>query len=123
MKEFYIYLIALCAIVGITGCTNTRTHYDANGNITMVEEVTNFSRAMDGTNNKSQIVLVNGTWIDFEASATAGENCTPGIHTRYADGKTAFINAKDGSRFTGVGGVLEKFFTPVSISADGVEKK
>ena len=116
-------LIAAFAAVLLAGCTSTVTHYDENGKITKVEEVTNFSRAMDGTNEKSQIVLIDGTFIGFEASATAGENCTPGIVTKYANGKTALINAKDDAQFTGADGVIEKFFAGnLEVGASGVKK-
>ena len=64
---------------------------------------------MDGTNAKSQMMLVNGTFVGFEASATAGDNCTPGISVKYADGKVAVVNALTGSNFSGVGTVVEKF--------------
>ena len=108
----------------LAGCTSTVTHYDDKGNVTIVEEVTNFSRAMDGTNEKSQIVLIDGTYIGFEASATAGENCTPGIVTKYANGKTAIVNARDNIDFTGADGVIEKFFAgKVSVGKDGVSTK
>ena len=114
-------LIAASAALLLAGCTSTVTHYDEKGNITRVEEVTNFSRAMDGTNEKSQIVLIDGTYIGFEASATAGENCTPGIVTKYANGKTALINARDNSDFNGADGVVEKFFAgKVEAGPDGV---
>lgn len=117
-------IAAAFAALLLAGCTSTVTHYDDKGNVTKVEEVTNFSRAMDGTNEKSQIVLIDGTYIGFEASATAGENCTPGIVTKYANGKTALINARDNSDFTGTADVVEKFFAgKVSVGKDGVSTK
>jgi hypothetical protein len=107
-----------------TGCTSTVTHYDENGKITKIEEVTNFSRAMDGTNQKSQIVMVDGTYIDFEASATAGEGCTPGVKTKFANGKIGFINAKDSANFNGADGVVEKFFADtLEVGASGIKSK
>lgn len=116
-------LIAAFAAVLLAGCTSTVTHYDDKGNVTKVEEVTNFSRAMDGTNEKSQIVLIDGTYIGFEASATAGENCTPGVTTKFANGKTALINAKDNAQFTGTADVVEKFFAgKLEVGASGVKK-
>lgn len=123
----YIILVVLSIICVVllllTGCKSTITHFDANGNITKVEEVTNFSRAMDGTNRKSQIILIDGTYAGFEASATAGENCTPGVVTKFANGKTAFINAKDNADFKGAKDVVEKFFAgKISVGADGVKK-
>ena len=117
-------IAAAAAALLLAGCTSTITHYDDNGNVTKVEEVTNFSRAMDGTNEKSQIVLIDGTYIGFEASATAGENCTPGIVTKYANGKTALVNARDDSDFTGAKDVVEKFFAgKVSVGKDGVSTR
>ena len=114
-------LIAAFTALLLAGCTSTITHYDDKGNVVKVEEVTNFSRAMDGTNEKSQIVLIDGTYIGFEASATAGENCTPGIVTKYANGKTAIVNARDNSKFTGAKDVVEKFFAgKVEAGPDGV---
>ena len=97
MKKIFI---ALGALLTLTGCS-TVTHYDAQGNVIKVERVTNFSRVMDGTNAKSQMMLVNGTFVGFEASATAGDNCTPGISVKYADGKVAVVNALTGSNFSG----------------------
>ena len=109
------------AAILLAGCTSTVTHYDDKGNVVKVEEVTNFSRAMDGTNEKSQIVLIDGTYIGFEASTTAGENCTPGIVTKYANGKTAIVNARDNAQFTGSADVVEKFFAgKVEAGPDGV---
>ena len=117
-------IAAAFAAILLAGCTSTITHYDDKGNVTEVEEVTNFSRAMDGTNEKSQSVLIDGTYIGFEASATAGENCTPGIVTKYANGKTALVNAHDNSKFTGAADVVEKFFAgKVSVGKDGVSTK
>ena len=115
-------VIAAVAAVLLAGCTSTVTHYDENGNIPQVEEVTNFSRAMDGTNEKSQMVLIDGTFITFEASATAGENCTPGIVTKFANGKTAIINARDDGKFTGADSVVKNFFTgKIKAGPDGVD--
>ena len=120
MKKIFI---ALEALLTLTGCS-TVTHYDAQGNVIKVERVTNFSRVMDGTNAKSQMMLVNGTFVGFEASATAGDNCTPGISVKYADGKVAVVNALTGSNFSGVGTVVEKFLAgETSVGVDGVSKK
>lgn len=119
-----ITFAAAVAAILLAGCTSTVTHYDEKGNITRVEEVTNFSRAMDGTNEKSQMVLIDGTFITFEASATAGENCTPGVITKFANGKTALINARDNGKFTGTADVVEKFFAgEISVGQDGVKSK
>ena len=117
-----IAFAAAVAAVLLAGCTSTVTHYDDKGNVTKVEEVTNFSRAMDGTNEKSQMVLIDGTFITFEASATAGENCTPGVITKFANGKTAIINARDDSEFTGADSVVKNFFTgKIKAGPDGVD--
>lgn len=123
MKKATIFLTAAVVSV-LTGCTSTITHYDADGKITKKEEVTNFSRAMDGTNNKSQIIMVDGSYFDFEASATAGENCTPGVKAQYINGKGAFVNSRDAVNHKGAASVVEKFFTSdVKISASGIEKQ
>lgn len=115
-------ILILAAIVCLAGCTSVVTHYDENGKITKVEEVTNFSRAMDGTNSKSQMILVDGTYIGFEASATAGDNCTPGIDSKFARGKIAFINEKDEAKFNGSEKVVKEFFaSKVNVSSTGVK--
>ena len=62
MKKIFI---ALGALLTLTGCS-TVTHYDAQGNVIKVERVTNFSRVMDGTNAKSQMMLVNGTFVGLK---------------------------------------------------------
>lgn len=123
MKKVYLLLVATFCLL-VVGCTSTITHYDENGKITRVEEVTNFARVMDGTNEKSQMILVDGTYIGFEASATAGENCTPGINTKYANGKVAFINEKNEAQFEGADKVINEFFAgKVAVSPSGVETK
>ena len=117
-------LILVAAAFLLSGCASTITYYDENGKIVKVEEATNFSRAMDGTNSKSQIVMVNGCYFDFEASATAGENCTPGVKAQYIDGKGAFINSRDSVSHKGTSAVVEKFFAgEIKLSKDGIEKK
>ena len=123
MKEI-IVITAAAVLVVASGCASTVTHYDDGGKIVKIEKVTNFSRAMDGTNNKSQMVLVDGTFIGFEASASAGENCTPGVSVKYANGKTALVNAKDNTKFDGCAETVGKFFkNDVAIGIDGVTKK
>lgn len=120
-KVFWLFVFGAMLIV-CAGCYSTVTHYDENGKVIKVEEATNFSRAMDGTNDKSQIVTIDGTFISFEASATAGENCTPGIVTKFANGKTAFVNAKDGADFTGASDVVEKFYSgKTKVGTSGIE--
>ena len=122
MKEIVTLVIMGALLIACAGCTSTVTHYDANGKVIKVEEATNFSRAMDGTNAKSQIVTIDGTFISFEASATAGDNCTPGITTKFANGKTAFINAKDGAKFTNADKVIKEFYSgSAKVNASGVE--
>lgn len=122
MKELFYAALFGAMLVVCAGCTSTVTHYDADGRVIKVEEATNFSRAMDGTNSKSQIVTIDGTFISFEASATAGENCTPGIVTKFANGKTAFVNAKDKADFTGASDVIEKFYSgSTKVGTSGVE--
>lgn len=123
MKKFYLLFVVVCCLLAV-GCTSTITHYDESGKITKVEEITNFARVMDDTNEKSQMILVDGTYIGFEASATAGENCTPGINTKYANGKIAFINEKNEAKFTGSDKVIKEFFAgKVAMSPSGVETK
>ena len=115
---FCAALLLLCC-----GCSTVK-HFDADGNLIEVEEATNFSRAMDGTNSKSQIMLVSGIYASFEASASAGENCTPGISLRYADGKVAIANVKEGADLTGSADVVEKFFADkTTIGKDGIKKE
>ena len=120
-----IKTIMLAAVTMLlAGCASTITYYDENGKIVKVEEATNFSRAMDGTNSKSQIVMVDGSYFDFEASATAGENCTPGVKAQYINGKGAFINSRDAVSHKGASAVVEKFFAgEIKLSSDGIEKK
>ena len=109
MKKIFI---ALGALLTLTGCS-TVTHYDAQGNVTKVERVTNFSS-----------IICDLAFVGFEASATAGDNCTPGISVKYADGKVAVVNALTGSNFSGVGTVVEKFLAgETSVGVDGVSKK
>lgn len=122
MKELVYTAIFGALLIACSGCTSTVTHYDKDGKVLKVEEATNFSRAMDGTNSKSQIIMVDGTYISFEASATAGENCTPGITTKFANGKTAFVNAKDKVEFTNADNVIKEFYSGTAkVGASGVE--
>ena len=119
-------IAAAVAAVGLvafaTGCYSTVTHYDENGRVIKVEEATNFSRVMDGTNAKSQLMLVNGFYAGFEASATAGENCTPGVITKFANGKIAVVNIKDKANFTGADAVIKTFFAGgVEVGPSGVK--
>ena len=118
------FILSVFAAAVMCGCTSIITHYDENGKIIKVEKATNFSRAMDGTNSKSQIIMVDGSYFDFEASATAGENCTPGVKAQYINGKGAFVNSRDDAKHEGASDIIEKFFTSeVKLSASGIEKK
>ena len=120
MNKIFFALLIMAALT-VAGCKSTVTHYDEHGKITKIEETTNFSRAMDGTNQKSQMVLIDGTLLTFEASASAGENCTPGVSTKFARGKTAIVNAKDGGKFTNADKVVEKFFqSKISAGKEGI---
>lgn len=122
MKKLIVFAIAAAFLTFCVGCTSTVTYYDKQGNITKVEKATNFSRAMDGTNSKSQMLLIDGTYVGFEASASAGENCTPGVSVKYANGRTAVINTK--KSLEGNGDTIEKFFnSELNIAIDGVTKK
>lgn len=119
-----VLIVAMFCAVCLAGCKSTVTHYDQNGKVTKVEETTNFARVMDGTNAKSQMVLVNGDYIGFEASPSAGENGTPGISVKYASGKIAVINEKDSGKFAGAKDVVQEFFaSEVTVGVNGVTKK
>lgn len=112
-------LVALC--ITFSGCVNTTTYYDKDGNVTRVEKNTDFSRAMTGTNSKSQMILLDGRYFKFEVSATAGDNCTPGASTKYMSGKAAIINAKKDVGFAGTDSTVEKFFAEnITVGAQGV---
>lgn len=122
MKEIVTLILFGALLIACSGCVSTITHYDENGKIVKIEKATNFSRVMDGTNEKSQIVLFDGTLVDFEVSATAGDNCTPGISTKYASGKNATINIRDGAKLQNTDKVIKEFFAgSTEISAAGVK--
>lgn len=117
-------ILGVFAVLVLSGCTSVISHYDENGRIIKVEEATNFSRVMNGLNEKSQIVMVDGTFVDFEVSATAGENCSPGVKTVFANGKTAFVNARDSGNYKGASTVVEKFFAKeLKVSSSGIESR
>ena len=116
-------ILVVAAILCLTGCTSTITHYDGNGNITKVEKVTNASRFYDGTNEKSQMVLVDAVFLKSDISATAGEAYTPGWTLTFANGKTALLNMKDEAKFEKAESVVEKFFKDIKVGKDGVETK
>lgn len=121
MKKTLAILSTLLFLLLFSAGCNTVTHYDANGKITKVEKVTNASRLFDGTNQKSQMILIEGTYVKSDVSATAGESCTPGWVITFANGKTALINAKDSSKFTGAAEVVGNFFQSIEVSAKGVK--
>lgn len=123
MKKIFFFAAAgIVVLCTVPGCTSVITSYDEKGNIVKVEKVTNFSRAMDGTNRKSQMVLIDGSFISFEASASAGENCTPGVSVKYANGRTALLNCRNNAVFTGCSETAASFFSGgVSISKDGIK--
>ena len=122
MKKIFVPAVASMVLFAVSGCTSTITSYDENGNIIRTEKATNFSRAMDGTNSKSQMVLIDGSFIAFEASASAGENCTPGVSVKYANGRTALLNCRDQAGFSGSAETVGSFFSGgVSISRDGIK--
>ena len=118
-----LILFCLCTAfaVCIAGCSSIITTFDSAGNVVKVEKCTDFSRVMDGTNTKSQMVLIDGTMLSFEASASAGENCTPGVKVRYANGRTALINSRDQGSFKGTSQVVDKFYSAeVAVTRDGI---
>lgn len=117
-------LILIGMIGMISGCVSTVTHYDDTGKVTKIEKTTNFARVMDGTNAKSQMILVDGLFLKSDISATAGENFTPGWVITYGNGKIGFVNAKDDAKFTGVGGVVKNFFEKkIEVGKDGLNAK
>lgn len=117
-------LILIGMIGMISGCVSTVTHYDDTGKVTKIEKTTNFARVMDGTNAKSQMVLVDGLFLKSDISATAGENFTPGWVITYGNGKIGFVNAKDDAKFTGVDDVVKNFFEKkIEVGKDGLNAK
>jgi hypothetical protein len=116
-------VFALSLLMLLVGCTSTITHYDGNGNITKIEKVTNASRFYDGTNEKSQMVLVDAVYLKSDISATAGEAYTPGWTLTFVNGKSALLNMKDEANFEKAESVVEKFFKEIKVGKDGVETK
>lgn len=116
-------ILVAAAILCLAGCTSTITHYDGNGNITKVEKVTNASRFYDGTNQKSQMVLVDAVYLKSDISATAGEAYTPGWTLTFVNGKSALLNMKDEANFKKAETVVESFFKEIKVGKDGVETK
>lgn len=123
-RKIFVFFVVCMLLLCVTGCVSTITHYDPDGKVTKVEEVTNFYRITDGTNAKSQMVLIEGTYISSDISATNAETYTPGWKLKFANGKTAIINAKDNKdKFTGSADVVEKFFSEYSVNKDGMSAK
>ena len=116
-------VFALSLLMLLVGCTSTITHYDKDGNITKIEKVTNASRFYDGTNEKSQMVLVDAVYLKSNISATAGEAYTPGWTLTFVNGKSALLNMKDNAQFDKAESVVEKFFKEIKVGKDGVETK
>ena len=116
-----LFILLASAAVFAAGCSSVVCTYDQEGNLLKTEKITNFSRVMDGTNSKSQLVMIDGTMLTFEASASAGENCTPGVKIRYANGKTALINVRDNAGFSGAPESIDRFFSGnISVGRDGL---
>lgn len=121
MKTTHIAITALIGLTLLAGCVSTVTHYDKDGKITKVEKVTNTSRFFDGTNQKSQLVLIDGTFAKSDISVTAGESYTPGWVFTFANGKTAIVNAKDNAQFNGTADVVSKFFKGLELNKNGIK--
>lgn len=121
MRFLSIPIAAALAMLVISGCYSTVTHYDKDGKITKIEKVTNASRFFDGTNQKSQMVLIDGTFAKSDISVTAGESYTPGWVLTFANGKTAIISTKDGAKFTGVSDIMTGFFKNLEVTKDGLK--
>ena len=70
------------------------------------------------------MVLIEGTYISSDLSATNAETYTPGWKLKFANGKTAIIKAKDHKeKFTGASNVVEKFFSEYSVNKEGMSAK
>lgn len=119
-NAFFITIAAVFSLI-LSGCVSTVTHYDKDGKITKVEKVTNTSRFFDGTNQKSQMVLIDGTFAKSDISVTAGESYTPGWILTFANGKTAIVNAKDKAEFKGTADVVSKFFKDMEINKESIK--
>lgn len=110
----------LCTLI-LSGCMNTTTFYDKDGNVIRVERNTDFTSAMQGTNQKTQFVLLSGRYIGLELSASVGESKMPGLETKYVSGKAAFVNARENSDFKGADKILKSFFAEkISAGKDGI---
>ena len=112
---FCAALLLLCC-----GCSTVK-HFDADGNLIEVEEATNFSRAMDGTNTKSQLILVEGLFARNDVSMTAGESYTPGWTLTLASGKLAVMNLKDEAKLNNCDKIVKNFFQKIEATKDGIK--
>ena len=59
MMKSFLLISAAGTMLLLPGCTSVISTYDHNGKLVKVEKATNFSRAMDGTNSKSQMLLID----------------------------------------------------------------
>ena len=122
MRKTIFFIGAVLAAVILTGCVSTVTHYDKDGKITKVEKVTNASRFYDGTNDKSQIILVDAFYVKSDISVTAGESYTPGWTLTFVNGKSAILNLKNNANFTNANGVVDSFFKDIEIGKNGLKQ-
>ena len=117
---FFIGAVIVAAV--LSGCVSTVTHYDKDGKITKVEKITNTSRFFDGTNDKSQIILVDAFYVKSDISVTAGESYTPGWTLTFVNGKSAILNIKNNANFTNANGVVDSFFKDFEIGKNGLKQ-
>ena len=122
MNKTIIFIGAVIAAAVLSGCVSTVTHYDKDGKITKVEKITNTSRFFDGTNDKSQIILVDAFYIKSDISVTAGESYTPGWTLTFVNGKSAILNIKNNANFTNANGVVDSFFKDIEIGKNGLKQ-
>ncbi len=119
--------LILLSFVFLTGCASTATitDYDEQGRIIRVAETknTDFSRVMDGTNAKSQMILCDGLIIDAEVSTSASSTYMPGWKFGWKNGRTMVINqlSNDQANFAGVDQAAEAFFQKVNFTKEGIE--
>ena len=122
MNKTIFFIGAVIAAAVLSGCVSTVTHYDKDGKITKVEKITNTSRFYDGTNEKSQMILVDAFYIKSDISVTAGESYTPGWTLTFVNGKSAILNMKNDANFTNANGVIDSFFKDIEIGKDGLKQ-
>jgi outer membrane murein-binding lipoprotein Lpp len=120
MKIIHLAAVVLVTMI-LSGCYSTVTHYDKDGKITKVEKVTNTSRMFDGTNRKSQMLMIDGTYLKSDISMTAGDTYTPGWTITYANGKAAVINTKDKAQVDKLDDVVGTFFTGIQMTKEGLK--